>query len=234
MDLKRGGEGQAHGSRPARQPGEDRAEQDGHRAAGIGKPEKKERPACRVAHRLPDALGTGAVTGQNGHGKRERAAERADHPNPCRIMSARHRASAPALPPQTTRTTAIAWQSACESDKDELSQPWCCARSASAPLSRSSGSGPSRVTSISRRGNGMSGSANALITASLAANLAASLCTRLLSRQSLISLAVKILRRYWSPNAASESWTSSMATTSHPTRTRCPSTSPGREITQAL
>src|ERR1700677_5241505 len=35
---------------------------------------------------------------------------------------------------QTTRTTAIAWQSACESDKDELSQPWCCARSATAPL----------------------------------------------------------------------------------------------------
>jgi len=56
---------------------------------------------------------------------------------PCRIMLARHRAPAPALPPQTTRTTAIAWQSACESDKDELSQPWCCARSASAPLRRS-------------------------------------------------------------------------------------------------
>src|SRR5208283_6033383 len=76
---------------------------------------------------------------------------------------------------QTTRTTAIAWQSACESDKDELSQPWCCARSATAPLRRSRGNGPSRVTSISRRGNGMSGSANALITASLAANRAASL-----------------------------------------------------------
>ena len=131
---------------------------------------------------------------------------------------------------QTTRTTAIAWQSACESDKDELSQPWCCARSASVPLRRSRGSGPSRVTSISRQGNGMSGSANALITASLAANLAASLCTRLRPWQSLISLAVKTLRRYRSPNAASESWTSSMSTTSHPTRTRCPSTSPGKVI----
>ena len=60
-----------------------------------GKPEKKERPARRVAHRLPDANGTGAVIGQDGPGERERAAERADHPNPCRIMSARHRA----LPP---------------------------------------------------------------------------------------------------------------------------------------
>ncbi len=96
MDLKRGGEGQAQGSRPARQPGKGWAEQDGHRAAGIGKPEKKERPARREAHRLPEAIGTGAVTGQNGHGKRKRAAERADHPIPRRIMSARHRAPAPA------------------------------------------------------------------------------------------------------------------------------------------
>ena len=76
----------------------------------------------------------------------------------------------------------------------------------------------------------MSGSANALITASLAANRAASPCTWLRPRQSLISPAVKTLRRYRSPNAASESWTSSMATTSHPTRTRCPSTSPGKVI----
>src|SRR5271169_3925066 len=34
MDLKRGGEGQAQGSRPAGQPGKDWAEQDGQRAAG--------------------------------------------------------------------------------------------------------------------------------------------------------------------------------------------------------
>ena len=54
------------------------------------------------------------------------------------------------------------------------------------------------------------GSANALITASLAANRAASLCTRLRPWQSLISLAVKTLRRYRSPNVASESWTSSI------------------------
>src|SRR5271156_1465195 len=99
MDQMRGGEGQAQGSRLARQPGKGWAEQDGHRAAGIGKPEKKERPARRDAQPQLEAIGTGAVTGQNGHGKRERAAQRADHPNPCRIMSARHRAPAPAFPP---------------------------------------------------------------------------------------------------------------------------------------
>src|ERR1700722_4221999 len=91
---------------------------------------------------------------------------------------------------QTTRTTAIAWQSACESDKDEVSQPWRCACSATVPLRRSRGSEPSRITSISVRGNGMSGFANALITASLAANRAASLCARLWPWQSSISVAV--------------------------------------------
>src|ERR1700744_2455407 len=195
MDLKRGGEGQAQGPRPARQTVKGRAEEDSHRAADMGKPEKKERPACRVAHRLPDALGPGAVTGQNRPGNRERADQRADHPHPCRIMSAGHRAYSDSVGLQTTTTTAIAWQSACESDKDELSQPRCCARSASVPLRRSKGSGPSRVTSISGPGNVMSGSANLLTPVSWAANLAANLCSRLLPRQSLIPPAVKTLRR---------------------------------------
>ena len=114
----------------------------------------------------PEAIGTGAVSGQDGHGKRERAAERADHPHPGRITSADHGpysvGSVATASPQTTTTTAIAWQSACDSDNDELSQPCSRACSATDPLNRSRGSEPSRVTSISRNGKGMSGSGESL------------------------------------------------------------------------